>query len=125
VPESFEGEGTLSRHVWLLLLFAILLSPSRLAAADLQIVNSSGKPIQELYLVTTGARSWGPDLLRRKQPSVIARGETYTLDGVPPGSYQLMMVVDGSECSIDPLDIATTLRIDLTPRRLRECVASN
>jgi hypothetical protein len=115
----------LSRYVWLLLLFAILLLPSRLAAAELQIVNSSGKPIHELYLVVAGARSWGPDLLRQRQPNMIARGETYTLEGVPPGSYQLMMVVDGSECSIDPLDIATTLRIDLTPRRLRECVASN
>jgi hypothetical protein len=108
-----------------LLLFTIAIFPSGLRAAELQIVNSSGKPIHELYLVTTGARSWGPDLLRRKQPSVIARGEAYTFADVPPGSYQLMMVVDGSECSIDPLDIATTLRIDLTPRLLRECVASN
>jgi hypothetical protein len=115
----------LSRFARALLLFVLSICPSSLSAADLQIVNSSGKPIQELYLVTAGARSWGPDLLRRKQPSVIASGETYTLEGVPPGSYQLMMVVDGSECSIDPLDLATTLRIDLTPRRLRECVASN
>jgi hypothetical protein len=108
-----------------LLSFAIMVSPSSLAAAEFQIVNSSGKPIYELYLVTAGARSWGSDLLRQKQPSVIARGETYTLGDVPPGSYQLMMVVDGSECSIDPLDIATSHRIDLTPGRLRECVASN
>ena len=115
----------MSGYVRLLVLFAIALSPSRLAAAELQIVNSSGKPIHELYLVTAGARSWGPDLLRQKQPSLIARNETYTLEGVPPGNYQLMMVVDGSECQIDPLDITDTLRVDLTPRRLRECVASN
>jgi hypothetical protein len=115
----------LSRYVRLLLLFAIVLSPSMLFAGELQIVNASGKPIYELYLVTTGARSWGPDLLRRKQPNLIARGETYTLEGVPPGSYQLMMVVDGSECQIDDVEIASTLRIDLTARRLRECVASN
>jgi hypothetical protein len=115
----------LSRCARLLGLVAISLSPSLGAAAELAIVNSSGKPIHELYLVTTGARSWGPDLLRQKQPSMIARGETYTLEGVPPGSYQLMMVVDGSECQIDPVDIATSLRVDLTPHRLRECVASN
>ena len=108
-----------------LLLFTIAIFPSGLCAAELQIVNSSGKPIEELYLVTAGARSWGPDLLRRKQPNVIARGETYTLSEVPAGSYQLMMVVDGSECQIDAVDIASSLRIDLTPRRLRECVASN
>jgi hypothetical protein len=115
----------LSPCVRLLLLVATSTLPSLASAAELQIINSSGKPIHELYLVTAGARSWGPDLLRQKQPSMIARGETYTLADVPPGSYQLMMVVEGSECSIDPLDINTTLRVDLTPRRLRECVASN
>jgi hypothetical protein len=115
----------LSRFARFLLLCAMALSPSYLAAGELQIVNSSGKPIHELYLVTAGARSWGPDLLRQKQPSVIARGETYTLSEVPAGSYQLMMVVDGSECQIDAVDIASSLRIDLTPRRLRECLASN
>ena len=115
----------LSRGARFLFLFAMAISPTSLAAGELQIVNSSGKPIHELYLVTAGARSWGPDLLRRKQPNMIARGETYTLEGVPPGSYQLMMVVDGSECQIDAVDIASTLRIDLTARRLRECVASN
>jgi hypothetical protein len=46
------------------------LSPSYLAAGELQNVNSSGKPIHELYLVTAGARSWGPDLLRQKQPNM-------------------------------------------------------
>jgi hypothetical protein len=115
----------LSRLARFLLLCAIALSPSYLTAAELQIVNSSGKPIHELYLVIAGARSWGPDLLRQKQPSVIARGETYTLGDVSAGSYQLMMVVDGSECQIDAVDLASSLRIDLTPRRLRECIASN
>jgi hypothetical protein len=115
----------LSRGSRFLLLFAIAISPTCLSAGELEIVNSSGKPIHELYLVATGARSWGPDLLRRKQPNVIARGETYTLGDVPAGSYQLMMVVDGSECQIDAVDMASSLRIDLTPRRLRECIASN
>ena len=44
---------------------------------------------------------------------------------VAPGSYQLMMVVDGSECQIDFLDIAADQRIDLTPNRLRECITSH
>ena len=106
-------------------LLVVMVCPSLAFAGELEIVNSSGKPIHELYLVTAGARSWGPDHLRQKQPSVIARGETYTLEGIPPGRYQLMMVVDGSECQIDPVDIASTVRIDLTALRLRECVASN
>jgi hypothetical protein len=108
-----------------LLLVAIAGAPAPLIAAELQIVNSSGKPIEELYLAPAGQRTWGNDWLRRKPSGVIAGGESHTLADVAPGSYQLMMVVDGSECQIDFLDIAADQRIDLTPRRLRECTTSH
>jgi hypothetical protein len=113
--------------VWLrrLAVVALVSIPSAAAAGELRVVNSSGKPIYELYMVPAGERSWGPDYLRRKQPSVIARGETYTLADIPPGTYQLMMVVDGSECQIDPVVIASEFRVDLTPPLLRRCSGSN
>ena len=44
---------------------------------------------------------------------------------VLPGSYQLMLVVDGSECQIDAVEIAGVQRIDLTRGRLRECTSSH
>jgi len=95
-------------------------------AAELQIVNSSGKAISELYLAVAGARTWGPDLLREKQSRTIARGETHTVADISPGNYQLMLVdADGSECEIEFMDIATTYRIDLTSRRLQECTSSH
>ena len=100
-------------------------APADVAAAELQIVNSSGKPIYELYLAPTGQRSWGDDRLRRKPSGSIAGRESYALADVSPGSYQLMMVVDGSECQIDFLDVAADVRIDLTPDRLRECTSSH
>jgi hypothetical protein len=85
------------RLLWL----AILASASCAASAELQIVNSSGKTIHELYLAASGERTWGADRLREKRPSVIARGETHTVADVAPGSYQLMLVdADGSECQI-------------------------
>jgi hypothetical protein len=113
--------------MWLRGLAFVLVGglPSLSAAGELHIVNASGKPIYELYVVQAGAQSWGPDHLRRRQPSVIARGETYTLAEVPPGTYQVMMVVDGSECQIDSVVIASEFRIDLTPQLLRRCVGSN
>ena len=112
---------------WLcrVVLTGLVTIPSAVAAGDLQIVNSSGKPIYELYVVTAGQRSWGPDHLRRKQPSVIPHGQSHTLTEVPPGTYQVMMVVDGSECQIDSVVIASEYRIDLTPQLLRRCGASN
>jgi hypothetical protein len=95
-------------------------------AAELQIVNTSGKAIHEFYLAASGDRSWGPDRLRQKRQSVIALGETYTIANVAPGAYQIMLVdADGSECQIDFVDIKTDYRIDLTSRRLRECTTSH
>ena len=104
----------------------IAVTPSWAAAAELQIVNQSGKTIHELYLASAGERTWGADRLRQKQPNLIARGETYTMVDLAPGTYQLMLVdADGSECQIDFVDITTNYRIDLTSRRLRECTSSH
>ena len=113
------------RRVFLMWL-AILGGASCGTAAELQIVNSSGKAIQELYLAASGERTWGADRLREKRPSVIARGETHTIGDVAPGTYQLMLVdADGSECQIDFVDITGSYRIDLTSRRLRQCTSSH
>ena len=117
---------TLGCLVFAVLAGAVALAPSGVAAAELQIVNQSGKEIHELYLASAGERSWGSDRLRQKRPNLIARGETFTVADLAPGSYQLMLVdADGSECQIDFLDIATSYRIDLTSRRLRECTTSH
>src|SRR5262245_1647450 len=113
-------------------LFAVLMiaspcvAPAGAAAAELQIVNQSGKAIHELYVASAGERTWGADRLRQKQPNVIARGETFVVADLAPGSYQLMLVdADGSECEIDFLDITTSYRIDLTAGRLQECTTSH
>jgi hypothetical protein len=109
-----------------LALVSILGGVACAGAAELQIVNSSGQAIHELYLAAAGERTWGADRLREKRPSVIAGGETHTVADVAPGAYQLMLVdADGSECQIDFVDIADSYRIDLTSRRLRECTSSH
>ena len=117
---------------WECLVFAVLIvalsfvGPTGATAAELQIVNQSGKAIHELYVASAGERTWGADRLRQKQPNVIARGETFTVADLAPGSYQLMLVdADGSECQIDFLNITTSYRIDLTAGRLRECTTSH
>jgi len=109
-----------------LLLLWTLGGASCALSAELQIVNSSGKAIHELYLAASGEPTWGADRLREKRPSVIARGETHALADLAPGTYQLMLVdADGSECQIDFVDITGSYRIDLTSRRLRECTSSH
>jgi hypothetical protein len=108
-----------------LLLVAVVGAPSCLAA-ELQIVNSSGTAIHELYLAAPGQRSWGADLLRSKQPSFIAHGESHTILDLAPGTYQLRLVDrDGRECEIESMQLASNYRLDLTNVRLRECTPSN
>ena|SRR5215467_6320204 len=113
-------------RVPLLITIAVVIAPTVVSAAELQIVNSSGKEIHELYLAARGQRSWGPDRLREKQPAMIARGETHTLADLAPGIYQLMLVdADGSECEIESVDLSANYRLDLTRRVLRECTSSH
>jgi hypothetical protein len=109
-----------------LLCVGVAAAASPTGAAELQIANTSGKAIYELYLAAKGERTWGVDRLREKQPRMIARGETHTVADIAPGSYQLMLVdADGSECKIDALDLTSSHRIDLTSARLRECRSSH
>jgi hypothetical protein len=116
----------MAARIFFLLLLSILGGASCAASAELQIINSSGKAIHEVYLAASGERTWGADRLREKRPSVIARGETHTVADVAPGTYQLMLVdADGSECQIDFVDVTGSYRIDLTSRRLRECASSH
>jgi formyltetrahydrofolate synthetase len=35
------------------------------------------------------------------------------------------MLIDGSECQIDSVDITATRRLDLSSRTLRECTSSH
>jgi len=110
----------------LVMMIALVAGSCGAVAAELQIANSSGKAIHELYIAPSTDRDWGVDRLRGKQPGTIARGETYTVTDLAPGGYQIMMVdADGSECEIDFVDIASTYRIDLTSRRLEECTSSH
>src|SRR5215510_6390928 len=94
--KDFDGEPQGSRIVlgvdmppdWRRFILAAMMaggSPCA-GAAELQIVNSSGKVIHELYLAASGQRTWGTDRLREKQPRLIAHGETHTIADLAPGS---------------------------------------
>ena len=109
-----------------LVLASIVGGASSVVAAELEIMNSSGTSIRELYIAAAGQRSWGADRLREKQPSSIAQGESHTIGDLAPGTYQLMLVdADGTECEIDSVDVAANSRLDLTPSLLRECTSSH
>ncbi|MHB1317644.1 MAG: hypothetical protein ACYCYF_03395 [Anaerolineae bacterium] len=55
-------------------------------ALMLEVYNNSDAPIAELFVSPTDSDSWGEDQLGA---SIIAMEDTYTLDGLAPGTYDM------------------------------------
>ena len=79
-----------------------LCSTSAFAGANdaaVVIKNSSSWVLTELYVSDTGEDEWGPDQL---EENVIGNGETFTLNGVPCGEYDVKVVdEDGDSCVLE------------------------
>lgn len=54
---------------------------------SIKITNNTGYEIHNMYIVDTGTDDWGKDQLN--EDVVVADGESYTLENVPPGSYDV------------------------------------
>lgn len=55
---------------------------------EFTVLNQSSAAICYLYLYPSGSEDWGPDQLGE---SVINAGESFTVFGIPPGSYDLQV----------------------------------
>jgi uncharacterized protein (DUF2141 family) len=67
--------------------------------AAVVIKNSSSWVLTELYVSSTGEDEWGPDQLEEQ---VIGSGETFKLNGVPCGEYDVKVVdEDGDSCVLE------------------------
>jgi hypothetical protein len=71
--------------------------------AAVVIKNSSSWTLQELYVSPSGEDEWGPDQL---QEEVIENGETFRLNGVPCGEYDVKVVdEEGDSCVIEEVGL--------------------
>ena len=67
--------------------------------AAVVIKNSSSWVLTELYVSDSGQDEWGPDQLEEQ---VIGNGETFKLNGVPCGEYDVKVVdEDGDSCVLE------------------------
>jgi hypothetical protein len=106
------------KTVSVLLVLGLLLETA--TAAELEIVNSSTKAIQHLYLARKGQRKWGPDRLDGQE--AIAPGMSRTVAGIDPTAYDLRLSDDAErDCEIYSVAIRATRRIELTDATLEEC----
>ena len=55
-------------------------------SASLTVINNSSQDVWYLYISPSSEGSWGDDTLGSQ---VISAGETYTITGIEPGTYDL------------------------------------
>lgn len=69
------------------------------------VKNKSDWEIHQFFLSPVDTDKWGPDQLGEE---VIGTGGTFTLNGVPCDSYDVMLVdEDGDECVVSEVDICS------------------
>jgi len=84
---------------------AALLIPASAQAQKSSVVikNKSDWEIHQFFLSSVDTDKWGPDQLGE---DVIGTGDTFTLNGIPCDTYDVMLVdEDGDECVVPEVDI--------------------
>ena len=62
---------------------------------SIKLTNSTGYAIHNVYIVETGTDDWGKNQLN--EGVVIDNGDNYTVDNIPPGSYDVRVTDDGDK----------------------------
>lgn len=91
-------------------------------ALDLEVANNSKTTIRHIYMSETGAKKWGDDQLGDGDDDTIDPGDTYTLNDIDAGRYDLKLVAaDGTECIVPDVDFANDKIWTITEAVLSSC----
>jgi hypothetical protein len=79
---------------------------------DLNVLNESSAAICYLYVSPSDSEDWGPDQLGE---SIINAGDSFTVFGIPPGTYDLRAdSCDGATLEDYGLDMSTNFEYTIT-----------
>jgi type II secretory pathway pseudopilin PulG len=107
-----------------ILLISALIAGQQAADAQsrrcaLTIVNSSSREIHRLYVSTSGAPRWGPDVLGN---AVLQPGKSKTLENLNPGPYDVLMIdSEKRQCALRGFPVSRDNSWTITDRWLSEC----
>ena len=89
-------------------------------SSSIRVTNSSAWVIRELYLSPVSESRWGADQLGAH---VIRTGESYSITGIPCGSYDVKIVdEDGDNCEVRNTNIcAENSGVDISSQDLLHC----
>jgi hypothetical protein len=92
---------------------------------DWVLVNHTRTDFAELYLVPSGAATWGKKVKLEKDDGSLYAGESYTLH-VAPGEYDIKLVTaKGGACLTRRVSVSKQLRWQMTDGWLQLCVAGS
>ena len=92
---------------------------------DWVLVNHTRSDIAELYLVPSGATTWGKKVKPDKNDGSLDAGESYTLH-VSPGEYDIKLVTaKGGACLTRRVSVTQQLKWRMTDEWLQVCVAGS
>jgi hypothetical protein len=108
------------------LVFAVAAAFSLVAlhaqASDIEVVNKSKTTIQHIYVSETDSNRWGDDQLGDDEDDTIAPGDSYTIEDIDAGRYDLKLVAtDGTTCIIHDQRIGTDKVWTVTEAMLDSC----
>ncbi len=112
------------RKLSLALLSAVALAMSGMAARalDLEVSNESKTAIHHIYMSAVGEKNWGEDQLGDSDEDTIDPGDTYTINDISPGNYDLKLVAtDKTVCVIGNVRFGTDKTWTVTEAMLDKC----
>ena len=100
----------------------VMLAASSALALDLEVSNSSKTTIHHIYLSAVGAKNWGDDQLGDSDDDTIEPGDSYTIEDIEPGRYDLKLVAqDGTACIVSNVRFGTDKTWTITEAMLDSC----
>jgi hypothetical protein len=91
-------------------------------AGEIEAVNKSSVTIQHLFIAESASNRWSEDQLGDGPDDTIAPGDSYTLEGIEPGHYDLRLAgSDGTSCIVRDQRIGEDKMWTLTDAMLAAC----
>jgi hypothetical protein len=103
--------------------FALCVSAAPSKAIELEVQNNSKTKIVHLYMSAVDEKKWGEDQLGEDDQDTIDPADSYTIEDIEPGVYDLKLVAeDGTACVLAHVRFAQGKVWTITEELLDTCV---
>ncbi len=110
------------RALFLTSLAALSVFATGALALDVEVANKSKTTIAHIYISEVDSNKWGDDQLGDDDDDVIEPGDSYTVEDIEPGRYDLKLVAsDKTTCVVHNQRIGSDKTWTVTEEMLDSC----